>query len=961
MEGGDATAPAILFRLLGPVQLETTAGRVTFSGKQGALLAALLLHADRVISTQRLAEAVWDRPSHSGSASRVRMLISEVRRTCVAVGADVIDTQRPGYVLRLAAGRLDLACFHSRVALAREAVAAGRSEEALGHYDEALSWWQGAPLCGISGSFAEAQAQWLDGLRLDALEERQAVLLELGRISDVVTEARALAGEAPLRERLHGQLMQALHRSGRRSEALEVYRQFRNRMVDELGLEPTYELRQLQQRILQPDTFPQEQPDARRASAPQQDEPLMSAGFLPVPSQLPAPPASFTNRRTELRELDRQLAFGANNVGVAVISGPGGIGKTWLALHWAHTHRDRYPDGQLYANLRGFDNAEEPMSPSTVLRHFLGALGVPPTVIPVEQEAQAALYRSVLADRRLLVVLDNARDSAQVTPLIPGRPGCTVLVTSRNRLVSLNATHSAQLLEVGAFSDEEAHQMLSHHFGPETMAADPASVLVLLEHSGGLPLALGVLAARASAHRGFPLAVLAQELRDPATRLDALQTGDLGAGLRAVFASSYAALDARAARLFVLLSTAPGPDIGLPAAAALVGLPSAETRGLISALETANLIRQHSPGRYRMHDLVRLYAAERAEADLPAGVRKHALVRLIEAYLATACTADRVLFPHRATIAAAPGQGDVPAFEDATAALAWFETELPCLLAAQLLTLGLGMDVAGWQLAWAMNTFLLRRSYTRERLDTWKVALAAAGRLDDPHTTAVVRWHTGAAYAAAARIDEATDHLDRAMELFEKVQDQARLAQVHHTVGWLWSVHGQPRRGLGHALAALRLQREVGDPIWEANALSAVGWIRLQLGEHEAARAVCEQALGLFRRHHDRDGEAATLDSLGMLAFRQGDYERALECYGQCLELRKGTGNAFQGADTLVGLGDTHHALGNDTEARAAWRDALALYGSQHRLAEIERVREKLEPSAVPGSSCPAAMKTSDP
>ncbi len=814
MEGQDATPPALLFRLLGPVQLEAGAERVTFSGKQGALLAALLLDADRVISTQRLAEAVWDGPLPSGSASRVRMLVSEVRRACAEVGADVIHTQRPGYVAKLPAGGLDLACFHAQVALAREAVAAGRPEEALGHYDEALGWWRGAPLGGIDGSFAEAQAEWLDGLRLDALEERQSVLLALGRDTEVVTEGRALAGAAPFRERLHGQLMRALHRNGRRGEALEVYRRFRNRMVDELGLEPTDELQRLQQLILQPGG----------CEAP------VSEALMPVPRQLPAPPASFTNRGRELRELDRQL--GGDSVGVAMISGPGGVGKTWLALHWAHTHRGRYPDGQLYANLRGFDSAEEPVPPGTVLRHFLGALGVPPAVIPVEQEAQAALYRSVLADRRLLVVLDNARDSAQVTPLIPGIPGCTVLVTSRNRLVSLNATHSARLLEVGAFSDEEAHRMLAHHFGPEPMAADPASVAVLLEHSGGLPLALGVLAARATAHPGFPLAVLAQELRDPATRLDALQTGDLGAGLRAVFASSYAALDARAARLLLLLGTAPGPDIGLPAAAALVGLPPAETRALLSALETANLVRQLSPGRYWTHDLVRLDAAERAEADLPAEVRRQALVRLVTIYTAMACAADRVLVPPRPAITALPWQGDLPAFGDASAALAWFETELPGLLAAQHQAPELGMDVAAWQLAWGLNTFLLRRSYTRERLGCWEIAMAAAYRLDDPHTTAVAHWHTGYAHAAAGRTEEAVEHLDRAMELFEKARDRSRLAQVHHTMGWMWSVRGQPRRGLGHAQAALRLQREAGDPIWEANALSAVGWIRLQLGEH---------------------------------------------------------------------------------------------------------------------------------
>ncbi|GAA3162461.1 AfsR/SARP family transcriptional regulator [Nonomuraea salmonea] len=579
MEKPDGNAPAILFRLLGPLQLEAGAGKVTFSGRQGALLAALLLQADRVVSTQRLAEAIWAEPLPSGAASRVRMLVSEVRRACAALGAPVIHTQRPGYLVRLGPARLDLACFQDQIALARQAPA----EQALGHYDEALRWWRGAPLAGITGSYAETQAEWLDGLRLDALEERLSVLLALGRTTDVVTEARALSGEAPFRERLHEQLMQALYESGRPSEALEVYRQFRCRLVNELGLEPTDELQQLQHRILRSEANP------RRPH--RQDGPPA----LPVPSQLPAAPASFTNRSDELAELDRRQSVETGHVGVTVISGPGGSGKTWLALHWAHTHRDRYPDGQLYANLRGFDAAEEPVPPGTVLRHFLTALGVPPAVIPDEQEARAALYRSVLADRRVLIVLDNARDSAQVTPLIPGRPGCTVLVTSRNRLVSLHTTHDARLLEVGAFSDEEARRMLAHHFGPDTMAADPDSVAVLLKHTGGLPLALGVLAARATAHPGFPLAVLARELRDPATRLDALQTGDLGADLRAVFASSYAALDPPAARLFLLLGTVPGPEIGLPAAAALAGLPPAATRTLISMLETATLIRQHAP------------------------------------------------------------------------------------------------------------------------------------------------------------------------------------------------------------------------------------------------------------------------------------------------------------------------------------------------------------------------------
>ncbi|SEU30163.1 AfsR/SARP family transcriptional regulator [Nonomuraea wenchangensis] len=966
MEARGHDAPAPLFRLLGPVVLEAGAGRVTFTGKQGALLTVLLLHAGQVVSTPRLAETVWDPPMPSAPAARVRMLVSEVRRACAAVGADVIETRRPGYLLSPGAGGIDLTLFRSQVALAREAAAAGRHAEALAHYERALSWWRGAPLDGVTGSFAEARAERLHGLKLDALEERQEVLLTLDRYGDVVSEVSALADEAPLRERLHGQLMRALYESGRRTEALEVYRRLRRRMVDELGLEPTYELRRLQSRILRSDPPPVSAGDGAGPPGPDGGGPQAGAPaaarpavVLPVPCQLPAPPPSFTNRDHELEELDDLRRPGTDGVGVAAISGPGGIGKTWLALHWAHARRDRYPDGQLYVNLRGFDEAEEPVPPGTVLRQFLGALGMPDAVIPTGQEAQAALYRSLLADRRLLVVLDNARDSAQVTSLIPGSPGCTVLVTSRNPLTALHTTHSARLLKVGAFSEEESRRMLRRHLGADRMAADPGAVAALVEHSGGLPLALGVLTSRAATDPGFPLAALTQELRDPATRLDALETGDLGAGLRAVFRSSYAALDATSARLFLLLGSAPGPDVGLAAAAVLAGLPMSATRTLLSALEAAGLVRRLTPARYWMHDLVRLYAAERAALDLPARELGQALSRLVETQAATACAADRLLSPHRLAVPSSPAPlrgvsppGAVP-FADAAAALAWFEAELPGLTATQLLAEELGLDQACWRLAWGLTTFLLRRYLTRERLGVWTVALAAARRIGDLRVLALCHWQAGYAYAhiGADRLGEGLENLNRALELFEQAGDRSGQAQVHHTVAWVWSVRGQPERGLEHARAALRIQHDAGDLVWEANALSALGWIHLQLGEHETARELCEQALTLFRHHHDESGEAATLDTLGGLALRQGAHERALDLYEQCLAVRAGNGNAFQAADTLVGLGDTHHALGQTERAHAAWSEALALYESQHRRDLAERVRSKL---LRPGSSSDA-------
>ncbi|MCK2215383.1 tetratricopeptide repeat protein [Actinomadura sp. ATCC 31491] len=918
----------MLFRLLGPVLLEQGAQRVAFTGKQGALLAALLLDAGRVVSVQRLAESVWDPPLPSAPASRVRMLVSEVRRACAAAGADVIETQRPGYVLRLAEGGLDLDGFQVRLGAARESAAAGRPDEALAHYEDALAWWHGTPLDGITGSFAEAQAVRLAGLRLDALEERLAVLLDLGRPADVATEAGALAAANPLRERLHELLMRALYASGRRTEALDVYRALRRRMVDELGLEPAHQLQRLHQRILQPEPPP---------AAPRPDRPPPA---VPVPSQLPAAPPRFTNRDRELSELDRLLSADPGSVGMAVISGPGGVGKTWLALHWAHAHRDRYPDGQLFVNLHGFDSAGEPVPPGTVLRRFLQALGLPPAAVPGDADAQAALYRSLLADRRMLVVLDNARDAAQVTPLIPGGPGCSVLVTSRNALAGLHTTHAARLLEVAVFSDDEARRMLSRHLGPERLAADPASVAVLLEHAGGLPLALGVLAARAAAHPAFPLSVLADELRDPDTRLDALQTGDLGIDLRTVIAASYAALDAPAARLFLLLGVVPVAEAGLPAAAALAGLPAARARVLLAALEAANLVRQPSPGRYRMHDLIRLYAAERAAADLPADARDAALTRLVRHCAATAYAADRALYPHRYVIEVA-GAADVPAFSE-PAAMAWFESELPGLLAAQRLAAGLGLDTETWQLAYGLNTYLMRRAHLAERVASWDVALAAADRLGGDLVGAIVRWHAGSVCGVAGRLDEGVAHLERALQLFRAADDPAGLAHTHHMLAWLLTVRGEPAQGLAHGQAALAHHRAAGEPIWEANSLSGLGWIHMQLGDDEQARACCEQALTLFRRHDDSSGESATLDSLGRLASRRGDHESAVGHYARCLALRESNGNTWQAADTLVALGDSHHALGDADAAETAWRAALALYEPHHRHADVARVRARL-------------------
>ncbi|MBB5776516.1 AfsR/SARP family transcriptional regulator [Nonomuraea jabiensis] len=918
------------------MELRTETGHVVLTGKQGALLAILLLSANRVVSVQRLAESLWGEPLPNSPSSRVRTLVSDLRKTCAIAGDGLIRTQRPGYVVRLAPGQLDLARFLDGVARARKAMAAGDPETAVTRYDEALSLWHGAPLVGIDGSFVQAEVARLEELRLEAVEERGSAMLATGRHAEAVTELTAVVADHPLRESAHGQLMLALHRSGRRADALAVYRGLRERISEELGLEPERELQQLHQRILTADTTPEPRP-----------RPPVS----PIPRQLPAPPPHFVGRERERAELDRLARDRArSSVAIAAISATGGMGKTSLALHWAHDHLDLFPDGQLYVNLHGFDPGSDPLPAHVALRHFLGSLGVPAAAVPAGEEAQAGLYRSLVADRRLLVVLDNARDVAQVEPLLPGSPGCVVVITSRNRLPGLNATRGASLIGLDALTPAETRHLLGRHLGESRIGADPGSAAALVEHSGGLPLAISVLSARAAMHPDFPLSVLAEELSSPATRLDALQTGDLNADLRAAFKSSYEALHPGTARLFALLGLAPWPDISLRSAAALAGLPLSGTRVSLRRLEAANLIQQHRPGRYRTHDLVRLYSAERAQSDLPDHERTQALTRLVDAYVVTACAGDRLLNPNRPFAARVSGEAGREEFEDAASAWAWFEDEQSSLIAVQRHAEKLGLDAAVWRLAWAMDTYH-KRCQHELRTRSWETALAAAERLGRPGPRAFAHWYLGYAYAQDSRADEGLEHLLLAYKLFEQEGDLAGQAHTSHTLGFAWLERGAPERALPHVENALRLQRELRDPLWEANALSAAGWCHAKLGHYPQARSYCEQALELFQKHEDLNGESATLDSLGYIAHWAGQHDQALDHYGRSLELRDKLGNAYQGADTLVRIGDVHHETGRTAAARDAWQRALDLYRKQHRTAEAGNVEEKIRRLAAPPSA----------
>ncbi|MEU7524976.1 tetratricopeptide repeat protein [Saccharothrix sp. NPDC042600] len=639
---------------------------------------------------------------------------------------------------------------------------------------------------------------------------------------------------------------------------------------------------------------------------------------VPAPRQLPPAPTPFTGRAAELAA----LGTGA----ITAVHGTGGIGKTWLALRWAHDHADEFPDGHLHADLRGA--GPDALPPAAVLGGFLGALGVPPDRVPADVAARSALFRSVVAGRRLLVVLDDAADTAQVAPLLPGTSTGKVLVTSRSTLSGLVTGHGARPVALDVLADDEARALLTARLGPDRTAGGAAADLVAL--CGGFPLALGIAAGRAQAHPALPLATLVSELRED--RLDALDDGDPAASLPAVFSSAYRALDPAAARVFGLLGLAPGPDAGPLTAAASTGLPVARARAVLRRLAAVSLV--GFDGRYRMHDLVRRFAADRARRDLDPADRDAALRRVVDFLLHTAYAADRVLHPHRRHVPLDPPSTAPHPPPDEPAALAWFAAELPALAAAQRAAAALGLHRAVLGLAWSTDTFVTRRGLRTQRLDAWRAALEAAPHLDDPVLHALAHRALGHVCTQLGRHAEAVRHLRSSLAL--SAGDRESEAHTHQWLAFTWGRRGDARRACRHATRALDLHRAGDHPVWTAAALNTAGWYRSAVGDHDLARRHCVEALALHRANGDRTGEAATLDSLGLIDHRTGRHRESVEHYRAALVLFET--NPYKAADTLAGMGHPLTALGAHDEARAAWREAARLYREQHRAADAERV-----------------------
>ena len=925
------------FRLLGDIEARIDGRPVEIGhARQRCVLVALLIEANRPVPVDQLVDRVWaDRPPQrahnavSGYLSRLRQVLAPAEGVQIA-------RQPGGYLLKVDPMSVDLHRFHALLAQAR---ATERAEDAGALFEQALRLWRGEAFATLDTPWLNAVRNALDAARLAAEQDRNDIALDRGQHASLLGELTASAAAHPLDERLAGQLMLALYRCGRQADALEAYQQVRQRLVEELGTDPSKPLRELHRQILTADPV--------LAGTPPHHQLTPRVGARsPVPRQLPAPPRSFTGRAQELAALDALLAEDEQSIAVVVstVSGTAGVGKTALAVHWAHRVADRFPDGQLYVNLRGFDPGGTAMAPADAIRSFLDALGVPPEQVPTDLDAQAGLYRSLLAGKRMLVVLDNARDAEQVRPLLPGAPGCSALVTSRNQLTGLTAAEGAHPTILDVLTTEESRELLARRLGPQRVMAEPRAVDEIITRCARLPLALAIVAARAATHPHFPLAVLAGELRKARARLDALHGGDATTDVRTVFSWSYQRLSPAAAGLFRLLGLHPGPDVTPPAAASLAGLPSDQMPPLLAELTRAHLLDEHTPGRYTFHDLLRAYATDQAHIHERDTERHAALHRVLDHYLHTAHTAALLVEPHREPLALSPSQPGVTPepLADHSQALAWFTAEQPVLLSAVRQAAGAGFDTHTWQLAWTLTSFLDRQGHWHDRAATQEAALDAARRLADPIGQAHAHSGLAGAYLRLGRHDDAHNHFRHSLDLYGEIANHADRAYTRLGLAAVCAQQGRYTEALNHTQHALTLYHAIGHRPGHAFALHGVGWYHTLSGDHQQALTYCQQALNLHQQLGDRYGEANTWDSLGHAHHHLGQHTQAITCYQHALDLFRDLGDRYGQADTLTNLGDTHHTIGDPAAARTAWQHALDIL-DQLDHPDAEQVRAKLQ------------------
>lgn len=996
-----ASTATIQYCLLGPVEARDGGTSLPLGGpKQRGLLAALLLRANRAVPAEQLIDDLWGPRPPASARNLLQGYVADLRKATVPV-----QTRSPGYLLAVPAGSLDLDRFEALVREGEQDLAEGRRRQAGHRLREALALWRGRPLADVaSGPLAHSAVARLEQRHVAALEARIDADLACGRAADLVAELEALVAAYPLREHLRGQLMLALYRSQRQAEALQVYRETRRLLVEELGLEPSAPLQKLERAIL-----------AAEAGAP---------ALLPVepesgpPRHLPPDVADFTSRQETVAAVSGLLLRGgpeATAVVVAAVIGKAGVGKTAFAVHVAHRLSGRFPDGQLYVDLRGAE--AEALDPAAVLAGFLGALGLPGGAVPESLPERLQLYRTRMADRRMLVLLDNAACESQVRPLLPGTAGSAVLVTSRRRLTGLAIP---DVLHLDVLDPDQALDLLGRVVGGARLAAEREAARLIVERCGGLPLALRIAGARLVAKPHWRLQRLADLLAAEHQRLDELAAGDLN--VRGSISLSYQALGPQRRRAFRLLGLLTTASFPVWLAAALLGTTAAEADRLVEGLVDDQLLEvagEDATGvqRYRFHDLVRAFARERLADEECEAARGAALRRALEACRAAAERADALL------------EGSE----------AWFEAERTTLVLAVEQAYGAGLWAVAWRLAAACSPFFEARSHWDDWSRTHELALEAAEKAGDRAGQATIlrrlgelhldrtrwddalrvlhrclpmyrdlgdrrgeaktlrsladvhrersEWDAAVGYFSAClpivvelgdareeaeihrglgiiareqgRLPLALDRFLRCMELSARVGDRRWEAIARRSLGLVYRDLGRPEDASTCLLRSLTEFQELGDRLWEAYTLNALGSVRGAEGRLDEARYCYARGAAVFAELKDRSGEAYARLGLGETSLEQARADAAREQLTRCLEVFTQLGDRVGLARTLRRLGIAHRALGRPRDAAAALRRCLSICDElelRPLAADARRDLDALRSDRDSGLSAPASQ-----
>jgi len=927
----------VRFWILGPVEAWSGDTRIRLGGPlQERVLVALLLEPNRMVSLTRLIEATWDDHPPNTATHQIRKIIADLRRRLPG-GPDLLITDGAGYRAAVTEEQLDVTLFELRLRRAREASAQDLTANATDELRAGLDLWRGPVLGGSGGGVISAAASVLDERRLHAVEQWAELSLALGRAADVIGDLRSHVGQYPLRESLRAKLMLALYHSGRQAEALEEYTAARRLLAEELGVDPGSELVRIHEGILQTDP-------GLAAPAPPSDRSSGGGGGWSVTDSADGPPCSlphdlpdFTGRQRELEQL-LASARQDHRINITTISGMGGSGKTSLALRAAHQLAHLYPDGQLYIDLLGFTPGRTPMEPGVALDVMMRTLGVPSERIPDDPPSLAAIWRVVTANRRLLIVLDNAADEAQVQSLLPGSPDSMVIITSRNRLVELDG---AEVIDNGQLTPAESAAMLAAILGTDRIGAEPDAARSLADLCGHLPLALRIAAARLRGRTHWRIADLVRRLAAGPSPLQELSAG--ARSVAATIAVSYEAVPSFHRQVLRRLGAHPGTDFDAESAAALCGISVPQAEAALEMLLDSALIEQNRPLRYTFHDLVGSFLHDLAAEPAHAEEQRAARRRLLDDYLITSGSAAQLLQPGQAGLElTGDGTSAHPRINSLQAALQWYDAERHNLLAAVRLAARHGFDYHAVQLPRAMANYLQLRGLIRDAMEVLQLAVEAARRLGDRSLEAVSLmnlaaplWHLGSPTAALDRLDEA---LAIATELGDLPSQADCLARAGIQLNTL----GNYLEGLHRLRLALALHRRVGNQRGQCWTLISMSSALGVVGRHNQSGAAARQALTLSHELSDKDAEVMALINSANARNRTGDHTGALHCLRQAQSTAETIGAADGLALVLTRLTETHLLLGDYHDTFTYGLLALEQARTIHRPAVVAAVENIL-------------------